>query len=59
MDCDFPYCTGRILQYAQSRTGQTSSYYTATVHIADKPTAPPQSTYTAERKKKNKTILTK
>jgi hypothetical protein len=40
MDCVFPCCTGRILQYAQSRTGQTSSNYTAPVHVADKPTAP-------------------
>jgi hypothetical protein len=43
MDCVFPCCTGRILEYAQCRTGQTSSYYTAPVHVADKPTA--QSTY--------------
>jgi hypothetical protein len=40
MDCVFPYCTGRILQFPQSWTGQTSFYYTAPVHIADKPTAP-------------------
>jgi hypothetical protein len=40
MDCVFPCCTGRILQYAQSWTGQTSSYITAPAHIADKPTAP-------------------
>jgi hypothetical protein len=40
MDCVLPCCTDRILQYAQSRTGQTSSYYTAPVHVADKPTAP-------------------
>jgi hypothetical protein len=40
MDCVFPYCTGRILHYAQSRTGQTSSYYTTPVHVTDKLTAP-------------------
>jgi hypothetical protein len=39
MDCVFPCSTGRILRYAQSRTVQTSSYYTAPVHVADKPTA--------------------
>jgi hypothetical protein len=42
MDCVFPCCTGRILQYAQRLTGQTSSYYTAPVHDADKSTAPIQ-----------------
>jgi hypothetical protein len=40
MDYVFPCCTGRILQYAQSQTGQTSSYHTGTVQVADKPTAP-------------------
>jgi hypothetical protein len=34
MDCVSPCCTGRILQYAQSRSGQTRSCYTAPVHIA-------------------------
>jgi hypothetical protein len=42
MDRVFPCCTGRILQDAQSRTGQTSYNYTAPDHVDDKPTAPIQ-----------------